>query len=193
MTARALTYEERALDIEFGELPEFFDLQSVRQSYQQLFNRYWQLANAVATLQETPSQELLARIVRAADRWRALDPNDTLACASAARALTVMGAGELAWDYLTTPLAERPNEATPWQQLAQQLRQQGEFTLAERAYKTAFDLEDTNAQLLWDRATMLQQLGRHAEARALYRQIADTKWQPRFNWIQRRAKQYLAR
>ena len=33
-----------------------------------------------------------------------------------------MGAKELAWDYLTTPLAESANESTPWTNLAATLR-----------------------------------------------------------------------
>ena len=133
----------------------------------------------------------MSRVVKAADRWRALDVDDTLACQSAARILQQLGAKELAWDYLTTPLADRPNESAPWTGLAQTLRQQGQVDLADRAYATAFEIEPTNAQLLWDRAQLLQQMGRYDKARHLYREIGNGNWQPRFNRIQTQAKSYV--
>jgi cytochrome c-type biogenesis protein CcmH/NrfG len=102
-----------------------------------------------------------------------------------------MGADEMAWDYLTTPLAESANESTPWTNLAATLRQQGDFLLADRAYATAYEIEPTNAQILWDRAQLLQQSQRHAEAVKLYKQIADGTWQPRFSGIQQQAKRYV--
>ena len=87
-----------------------------------------------------------------------------------------MGAKKLAWDYLTTPLAGKPNEAAPWNSLAQTLRQQGEFDLADRAYATAYEIEPTNAQILWDRAQALQQTGRFDDAKKLFQTIAAGEW-----------------
>src|SRR5262249_13542899 len=188
MTARGVRYQEKALDLEFRELPAVINLQVVRQEYGQLLSHYQQLATAVNMLEAEPPKEFLARVVRAADRWRALDPETTAACQAAARALQLAGAKELAWDYLTTPLGLRPNEAAPWLSLAQHLRSDGAFDLADRAYATAYEAEPTNAQILWDHAQMLQQLGRAAEAGRLYQRLAEGEWQPRFQGLKNQAR-----
>ena len=179
------------MDIEYRRLPEVVNLQAVRSDYSALLGRYEQLAQAIATLEKDPPAGLLVKVVAAADRWRAIDADDTAACQLAARILQAMGARELAWEYLTTPLAMRPNEAGPWTALASTLKQQGEFELADRAYASAFEAERTNAQVLWDRAQLLQQLGRFDEARGLYRQIAEGTWPRQFNGIRSRARQYV--
>lgn len=189
--ARALSFQERALDLDFGNMPELVNLEAIRQDYAMLLGRYQQLADAIATLEKEPSRELMAKVIKAADRWRSLDPEPEQACQYAANVLQRMGQAELAWDYLTTPLADKPNESSPWTGLGQALRQQGEFALAEKAFATAYDIEPTNAQILWDRAMVLQQSNRFAEAREVFKQIADGQWQPRFQWVQRQAKQYV--
>ena len=117
----------------------------------------------------------------------------TAACNEAARVLGELGEDDLAWDYLTTPLASKPNEAAGWLHLAQTLRGDGRFDLAVRAYETAFETEPTNAQILWDHAQLLEQAGRGQQARALYRQIANNEWQPRFDHLKRQAQQIRAR
>ncbi|HUU21580.1 MAG TPA: hypothetical protein VM389_03505, partial [Phycisphaerae bacterium] len=182
---------ERAMEIEYAHLPDVVNLQAVRADCGGLLNRYEQLAKAIATLEEDPPEGFLGRVVRAADRWRAIDPDDTQACQAAARIFQALDAPEVAWEYLTTPLALRPNEAGPWTSLASELKAQGELHLAERAYASAFEAERTNAQILWDRAQVLQQIGRTGDARALYRQIAEGTWPRQFSGVQSRARQYL--
>jgi len=177
--------------IEYARLPDMVNLQAVRSDYSALLGRYHQLAQAIATLEAEPPEHFLAQIIGAADRWRALDADDTAACQSAAAILQALGARELAWEYLTTPLAMRPNEAAPWRSLAQALRRQGEYDLAQRAYASAFEAESTNAQILWDRAQLLQQLERTEEAQRLFRQIAEGTWPRQFNWIRSQARRYL--
>ena len=182
---------ERALDLEFTATEGDIRVQSVREQYGALLGRYEKLAEAVAALDQTPSDELVARVVRSADRWRALDPEPAQVCQTAARVLRRLGRKELAWEYLTTPLAERSNEAGPWQSLAAELARDGEVSLADQAYATAFDVEPTNAQVLWDRAQMLQRHGRSQDARAVYRKLAEGTWQPRFQGLAQQAKAYL--
>src|SRR5262249_35596217 len=156
---------EKALDLEYRHLPEAINLQAVRQDYGELLAGLQQLADSFSLVKTAPPRDFAARIVRAADRWRALDPDSNAACQAAAKILQTVGAEDLAWDYLTTPLGQRPNEAEPWLSLAQTLRNAGNFPLADRAYATAFEAEPTNAQILLDRATTLQQAGQTAEAR----------------------------
>jgi hypothetical protein len=190
-TARAITYLETALDLEFQNLPEQINLQQVRQDYGQLLNHYEWLAGAVVALKIEVPADLAARTIRAADRWRALDRETSQVCDQAARILKTIGARELAWDYLTTPIGMRPNEAGPWQSLGHQLGQQRDHDLADLAFKAAFEAEPTDAQLLWDRAQNLQQAGRKSEANTVLRKIADGDWQPRFSWLKSQARWQL--
>ena len=187
--ARSLQCTERAMDLEYQSLPEQVNVQTIRTQYAQLLGRYQQVAAALATVGSKPPADFLGRVVQAADRWRALDTDPTAACQAAARIFGDLGAADLAWDYLTTPLAARPNEAAPWVSLAESLRQQSQFELADRAYASAFEAEPTNARILWDRAQVLQQTGRAAEAKQLLRQIAEGDWPPAFSGIKSQAKE----
>jgi tetratricopeptide (TPR) repeat protein len=72
--------------------------------------------------------------------------------------------------------------------LARSLRGKGDFDLADRAYRAAFDAEPTNAQILWDRAQTLRQAGRTTEAQKLFLQLAQGDWPPSFTWLQSQAR-----
>jgi tetratricopeptide (TPR) repeat protein len=191
MTGRSLEFLERALDAEYARLPEVIDLSAVRQEYGKLLEHYQHLADAMVTLKVRPPDGFLAKVVRTADRWRALDREQTTACEAAARILQALGDRELGWDYLTTPVGLKPNEAEPWVSLAQSLRRTGDLGLADRAYRAACESEPTNADYLWDRAQNLRQAGKEPEARAVLRQIAEGRWQPRFQPTQARARAQL--
>ncbi len=189
-TARAVLCQERALDLQFAELPDVVDLNLVRQQYGSLLARFQQLATAVDALGANVDQAVIARVVRSADRWRALDPDPSAACQLAASILSRLGDDDLAWDYLTTPLGAKPNEGAPWHALATQLVGEGRHELADRAYATAFEIEPTNAQFLWDRAQALRNRGEKRAARDVYRVLAEGEWQPRFSGLKANAKQY---
>ncbi|HKI38357.1 MAG TPA: VIT domain-containing protein [Gemmataceae bacterium] len=182
---------ERALDAEYRNLPEVIDLSSVRDEYGRLLGHYQSLADALERLKMRPPTDFVARVVRTADRWRALDPEADGACETAGRILRTVGERELVWDYLTTPVGRRPNESAPWVALATTLSRTGELGLADRAYAAAFEAEPTDAQILWDRAQNLCQAGKTTEAQKLYRQLAEGDWQPRFNWVRTQAKWQL--
>jgi tetratricopeptide (TPR) repeat protein len=192
MTARSLECLERALDAGYRRLPAVIDLQQVRSDYGKLLGHYQALTDAMQSLKVRPPAGFLARVVRAADRWRALDREQGPACQAAARILRALGDPELGWDYLTTPVGLKPNEAGPWAELAQGLRRTGDLFLADRALKAAAEAEPTDADLLWERAQNLRQAGRLPEARSVLRQIADGRWQPRFLPTQARARALLA-
>ena len=59
----------------------------MRSEYGRLLNHYEWLAGAVNTMHIDPPRDLLARTIRAADRWRALDSDGTQASQAAARIL----------------------------------------------------------------------------------------------------------
>jgi Tfp pilus assembly protein PilF len=193
MPAREMECLEHALDAEYANLPEVVNLQQVRQEYEKLLGHYQNLAQSLAALKiETPAG-FRAKVVRTADRWRSLDRDGERACRLAARILHTLGDRDLSWDYLTTPVGLQPNEAGPWANLARDLARRGEPVLADRAYRAACEAEPTDAQMLWDRAANLRQTGQVAQARELYRQLAEGTWQPRFRRLQEQARQELAR
>ena len=191
---RSIQCLEKALDIEYDQLPQVFDVQPIRADYGRLLGHYEWLADASTSLKVSPPTDLVTRVVKAADRWRHLDsesgdvPNRV---ATILRKAGGEGATELAWDYATTPLAMKPNESGPWVSLAWSVRQEGNWRLADQCYALAFAAEPTNAQLLWDRAQYLQQQGQVAESRKLMEQLAKSDWQPRFSGLKAQARQAI--
>jgi predicted Zn-dependent protease len=192
MTARSVARLDRAMDIEYSRLPDEVDLESVRAAFGSLLERYQRLADSIASLGSEPPPDLVGRVIRAADRWRSLDPDDTAACQAAARVLLRLGSRDAAWEYVTTPLGDRPGEAPQWASLAGILKGQNEFEFADRAYRLAFDAEPTNAQILWDHAQMLDQRGASDEARSLYTRLAEGQWGAEFQSIQEQARRIVA-
>jgi thioredoxin-like negative regulator of GroEL len=191
LPARQFECLERALDAEFHNLPEVINLQLVGRDYGRLLRHYQDLADALARLKLAPPAGFVAKVVRTADRWRALDPDGEESCELAGRVLRTLGERELVWDYLTTPVGRRPNEAGPWASLAHSLKRSGEADLADRAFAAACEAEPTDAQLLWERAENLRQSGKTAEAQRLYRQIAEGDWLPRHQWLRTQARWQL--
>ena len=190
-TRRSVEYLDRALELEFGRMPSEFDVRQPRAEYMALFAGFEQVVSAHKQLETSLPAEFVGRVVRAADRWRAFDSDPTPACQAAARLLRALDQPVLAWDYLTSPVAFKPNEADPFANLAKELANTGDPELAEKAYAAAFAAEPTNAELLWLRVGVLRQLGNAAETRRVLHQIVDGEWQPRFDWIKRQARQEL--
>lgn len=188
----ALRHLERAVQLEFDKRPEVVNIQRVRADYADLFRRFEEIIDASSTLEVDLPKDLFARIIRSADQWRALEDDPTTCCQTAARLLTKLNRTALAWSYLTTPLAGRSGESKPWQQLAEQLAAQKQIDLADTAWTTAFEFEQTNPEILYGHAMMLRNNGRAAESRMLLKRIVDSNWQPRFNRTQNKARTQLA-
>jgi len=190
-TVRSFVCFEQALDIEYQQLPDFIEVETVRRDYSTLLAHYENLANAMATLQQEPPRDFSAKVVRAADRWRLLDTDGTAACQAASRILKTVGVHDLAWDYLTTPMSQHANQVVSWTDLANSFAAQNEFELADRGYAAAFESDPSNPQPLWQRITCLQQLGKPAEARQLLKQIANGTWQQPYHAMQADARRQL--
>ena len=180
-TAESIACLEKALDLEYADLPELVDLERVRTDYRTLLNYYQTLAESLTTLKSAAPKALLAKVVRSADRWRLLDVDAAEPSMLAGKIFHTLGQHELAWDYWTTPIDLHPAESKPWLDLAQTLQAEGDLAKADRAFALAFEAEPTNAEILWQRAQNQVRQGQTKEARELYRQIADGKWQERFN------------
>ena len=171
---------ERAIQLEFATRPSMINIQTVRTDYAELLAKFEELITASTTLELAPPADLTARIVQAADQWRTLDDDDTAACQTAARLLGKLNSKDLAWDYLTTPLAENSGESAPWIALARSLGTDTQTDLAHMAWTQAFELESTNPEILLEHARMLQAAGRVVPAKVLLKQAVDGTWQPRF-------------
>ncbi|MBW3540110.1 MAG: FecR domain-containing protein [Planctomycetes bacterium] len=184
---------DRAFDIAHDKLPEVVNVQSLREEYGELFAFYRTASDAHVTANVKLPADFAARVMRAADRWRRIDPDDTFACQAAAPVLERIGHDDAAWEYLTTPLAAKPNEAAPWRQMAEALRSDGKVELAARAYAAAFEAEPTDAELLWNHAQMLEEAGRSRAAKSLYLRLAEGEWQPRFRGLRDEARRKMTR
>jgi tetratricopeptide (TPR) repeat protein len=179
-SAVALASLETALDLEYHELPELVNLESIRSDYRTLLNHYLKIAEASASLQKSAPKEFLAKVIRIADRWRLIDPDAPEPSQLAGKIFHTLGERELAWDYWTTPIDQHPAESKPWIDLAETMKAEGDLERADRAFGLAFDAEPTNPEILWKRAQNLVRMSEPNRARQLYRQIADGTWQERF-------------
>ena len=171
---------ERAMQIEFATRPKVINIETVRSDYSGLLAKFEELITASATLEVALPVDLAANIIQAADQWRTLDEDDTASCQTASRLLAKLNMKDVAWDYLTTPLAENSGESAPWIALARTLATDNETDLAHTAWTRAFEFETTNPEILLEHAQLLQTAGRLAPAKALLQQITTNQWQPRF-------------
>lgn len=191
-TRSALERFERAVTLSYQHRPEIMNLQQIRADYQNVLDRYEAIIDASQTLESKPPAGLRERIVAIADQWRQLDDDDTPACHTAARLLTKLGLRELAWDYLVTPLATNPNQSDSWKKLAQILANDQQVEWADVAYDRAFELEQTNPQILLEHAKFLLQQQRSTKAEKLFERITNGQWQTRFRETQQQAVQILS-
>jgi hypothetical protein len=170
--ARAFVCLAEALELEYRARPAWIDMQAVYNEYGALLNHYGEVVRATATLGQKPPADLAAKVVRAADRWRALDMDGATASGAAYQSLRGLDQPDLAWDYLLMG-AGAGKDGFSWANLAQSLAQSEDFDLAERAYAQACLVEPANATLAQGRADNLMRAGRSAEAREMLRQTGD--------------------
>ena len=114
---RASACWEKILTLERARPTATPCVDAVRRDYGGLLDEYRKLAQATAGLSAASTQDLIMRVISAADRWRLLDSDPTPACYAAARALADLGASEEAWEYVTTP--------PDWKKLAARLEKEG--------------------------------------------------------------------
>lgn len=118
---KAMEYFDRALDAEFSSLPEIINTEAVDRDYGKLLSHYQELAESMLTLKVQPPPDFLPKVIRTADRWCSLTRKPQAPCDWAAAILRKFNERDLAWDYLTTPIAMRPKESEPWVNLAESL------------------------------------------------------------------------
>jgi tetratricopeptide (TPR) repeat protein len=190
LPSRQRAYLERMVELEFRRLPDDMDWDAVRHDLGLLMGHYQQMAKAMSTLETKPPADFLVKVVRAADFWRSLDPEDGNISVTAAWICETLGDHELAWEYLTTALARQLPDARSLSDLAVGFQAAGARNLADRAYEVDFEADPTNPLSLWLRAENLQQMGQHETARRLLQQIVDGVW-PGWESIQRQAREQV--
>jgi tetratricopeptide (TPR) repeat protein len=189
--AKAVEYWEKALDLEYRQLPDVIELQHWRADYGRLLGHYYKLAASAKTLGIPPPKDLSTRTLRVVDRWRAHDPEQGQPCLMAAAIFALLGEQDLAWDYLTTTVGGLGNEVVHWRGVAGELSQAGEMSLADRALVVASDVDPRNAAVVWQRAQTLRLANRKADADRLLRRLAEEKWPPEYQSISAHARQTL--
>ena len=80
----------------------------------------------------------------------------------------------IAWDDLTTPLAENSGETAPSIALARSLGGEKQIDLADRAWATAFQVKSTNPEIRLEHAQLLQGKVRPQSATALLKRVTDS-------------------
>jgi ferric-dicitrate binding protein FerR (iron transport regulator) len=179
-TATSIACLEKALDLEFADMPELVNLESLRADYRAVLAHYQTIADASLALERAAPKALLAKVIQAADRWRLIDAGASEPCLLAGKIFHALGERELAWDYWTTPIDLYPGEARPWLELAETMKAENDLERADKAFAEAFEMEQTNPEILFRRAGNLMQMAQPDLARQLYRQIASGTWQDRF-------------
>ena len=192
LPTRAAEYLDQALDLEYSQGSGSLDLARLRADYRDLLERYCDAGDDLAGSAAGARQSLVARVVRAADRWRSLDPDTGDACRLAADALSRLGAVDLAWDYLTSPLVAAQEASIPWDERGREYHDQGQYELAARAYALAFRADPGNAELLWNQARALLDAGQPGRAQTLLQELVHRPWETKYDGIRRQAEQALS-
>jgi ferric-dicitrate binding protein FerR (iron transport regulator)/tetratricopeptide (TPR) repeat protein len=195
LTDQAIRRLERALDLEYENLPDQIDLRAWRQDYSKLLNHYQSLTAALQPLDTQVPGDLVQRTIRAVDRWRAHDLDESQqasACARAAAILRELGQPDLAWEYQTTSVGHHPGDTGPWLNLARTLSRENQPTLANRAYEAASRANREDALIVWEQAMHLRQMGEGEQANQLLRRLANEQWPDSYRGIRTRARWQLA-
>ena len=190
--SRSLARLEKAIAIDFEDRPDVINLAVIRADYEGLLNRYKMVVEASKTLDIAVPEGLKQKVMAAADQWRMLDDDDTKACQLAAEILKLLGDEDMAWAYLTTPVAVDANSSSSWLNLARVLVASGDASLADEAFNRSFEYEQTNPQILLEHAQWLTTRGESRKSRKLLKQISENKWQPRFEATRQQASQLLS-
>jgi tetratricopeptide (TPR) repeat protein len=188
---RAAECREHAIALDIAHSGDRINLTAIRDEFRKLFESYQHWAEQCRTdVRQRP--DVTRRVLVAADQWRVIEPDDSTVCQTAARVLRSLGEMDAAWEYLTTPIADKPGESSAWLPVARVLGEFGEVDRARQAFDSAFVLEPTNADILWEHAVFAGKHHRETERRELLRRIAHGDWQPRFQNTQQLARAALA-
>lgn len=190
---RTIRYLETVVAIGYGTANKTIDFEAARKDHISLLDAYGSLAAAHELTKVEMPAVLAAKVIRVADQLRLIDADPTVICHEAAGIFQRLGRDDLAWDYLTTPLAHRPDEAVAWLKFGEELERIRKLEQAAAAYQSGFELEQTNPMYLLHRMRVLDRMGRFADAKVVAEKIRDGKWHRRFSDVLNEAYSYLRR
>jgi len=195
--AQAIADLERALELDAAQAgPDgAVDLAAFRARHARLIALHGRLAAALAgtDLAAPATLRAVARVLAAADRWRALDADHVALYAQVARTLLALGAPDEAWEYASTAIERRPAEGEAHVAIARVYAEAGHLRRAVALHAAAAALEPTDPTPLLESARLLERLGEPAAARDLYVTIARGRWHDRFAGVVAQARAALER
>lgn len=183
---------DHAYELEFAALPKTVNLEEFRKDYEQLFTEFDQRTEQLLEAKQVDKLAFARIVQRAASRWRDIDVDDTAACHRTAKILTRLGMVSAAWNYWTSPLAEAPDQSSAWLTFANTMNSEQRFSVADRAFDTAFSCEPTNPEILLQHAVFYRATGQEPKAREMLTRITTSQWQPRFDAIKSQAMTLLS-
>ncbi len=196
----AVDYELRAIEAEKPYMPKRINVYLFRQRYQwlwsQLTGRVGQCASAVKATpgSHQAKRELHEAVERAAGVWRMwkqVDAGNTQLYQQLASLHRTADDNATAWRVLSTIIDEKPKDGQSYYQVGAWYVSQGDREAGQGWYARAYEVEPTNGDWIWHRAELLRQMGRKDEARKLYEEMVNKKWQPRFQHYNRNAQERL--
>lgn len=175
--AQAIDLEEQALAAEHPHLPDLINLQAFRQRYNWLWQQYQsKVAEAVGSKDKKAVEGWLTRAETTWQRWHEIDPDNHDMIAQMATLQTTAGRDADAWLYLSTIIDQRPRDAASYYAVSQWHNGRNELDDAQKWLAKAYAWDTANPRWLWERAGILQQMGRKADAREIYEQIVAGEW-----------------
>jgi hypothetical protein len=186
-TKRAIELEEQSLAIEQKYLPEMVNLNAYNQRYSWLWTQYQQaIETAKAADDKQELKSITAQAYNTWLRWQEVDYQNLQQPANMASLLQTAGADDQEiWNVLSTAIDRKPRDAVGYVTVANWFQQQQRLDKSEALLQEAYRWDTANPQWLVQRADILQQLNRKAEAVALYKQVVEGQWAPALQgWVQ---------
>jgi len=194
---KAVDYELAAILAERPYMPKRINVNLFRQRYQwlwgQLTARVKQHASA-ARAKDAPAeakQALADSLAQAVEVWKTWSSTDDKNSANLHQQLAALyreaGDTEEAWRVISTVIDQKPKDGASYSHVGGWYQGAGDNVQAQQWYAKAYAVEPTNGDWIWKRAELLRSMGRKDEAQKLYKEIANKKWQPRFEHYNRQA------
>jgi len=198
---KAVDYELAAITAEHPYMPKRINVNLFRQRYQWLWSQLTARVNQharAAKAKDAPAeakQALADALGQAVEVWRTWSRVDDKNSANLHQQLATLyrtaGDTDEAWRVISTVIDQKPKDGSSYYTVGSYYRQSGSNDRAQQWYAKAYDVEPTNGDWIWHRAELLRSMGRKDDAKKLYQEIANKKWQPRFQHYNNQARNRL--
>ena len=140
------------------------------------FRALWQLRHHL----KENEHERQAQLEEILHRWSGLDPEDDRPLVTMASSLVDDGDGQGAWECLSTIIDRKPRDAASYGAVARWHLARDQPDQAQQFYAKAHTFDTATPDWKIARLRVLCNMGpgRRAEAKALYKELVQTKWAP---------------